>query len=134
MPTVEVNVEKCEEAKPAKKKKLVKKTNPERNREEKINSILDKIHKTNPTVCFSKPINKFKFYALDCNSLRIGNYPKMINRGVLVFNDFQEWYDLAIKNEKSLIGFKPMKGADILYKYAKQWATLSMTAQESFKG
>lgn len=149
MPTVEVDVEiekdslseshpvDCTESadlKPVKKQKKQKTVKLEKSRDEKIDSKLDKIHKKNETSCFSQPINKFKYYALDCNSLRVGDYETMIRRGILVFDNFQEWYDLAIKNEKVLIGFKPMKGADILYKHPKQWATLSMTAQQMLKG
>lgn len=95
---------------------------------------LKKLYEKHGAVSFTETINKFAYYAIDVECLRLGKYKELIDRGVMVFSHPEDWYIVLDSQQKLLFGHKLIQGAVLMNKYAKQLAKLIMLTQIAEKG
>ena len=114
-------------------KKAKDKVSPEKAPKEKTDK-LKKVYTKYDAVSFTKTINKFAYYAIDNECLRLGKYKEFVERGVMVFNNPEDWYSVLDSHQKLLFGHKLIQGAVLMNSYPKQLAKLIMLAQIADKG
>jgi len=91
---------------------------------------LCKFHEKHNAVSFLKPLDIFKYYLLDFESLKNGKQEDVAERGVIIVKDKAEWYEIITKNEKLLFGFKCLKGAEINHIYRVTWNRICDAARK----
>lgn len=94
---------------------------------------LDKLHVDHKACPFTDVVELTKIYAFDSINFDRGNHKKMVSRGIIKFNNHNEWVEFITKNSADCLAFQPVKGLEFMGQRSAVWNMLLNLAKEEAK-